>query len=427
MISTLEDLEIPSISSVVLELIRLATDPEVTVRALATEIKRDPGLSARVLQLANSAFFHRGSSIATIDRALALIGVQTMRSIVLGVSVINAVQGHSGDKVSLQPFWRDSLLRACIARALAQETRPNLAQEAYLVGLLQDLGIPLLVQAMPNYGELQEASAGCRARLHALETDRGGLTHAQVIAYLCETWRLPSVLMDPLARHHERPPFRRVAKDVEVLCSIAYIVGSLPVGAEHLESLYDEQLSVFVERSLGCSARRFNGILDGAAIAFESLREPFGDLLPPGCSGDEALNLARNLVFVAEQEAKWLSELDLVVALPTKGQRDALHRMLRALGAANVVLVDSGAAALVACSERRRDMLITSYHLPDMTALELENGLRQRLHMTELRMLVSSMDDFDEVPFSDPGRMKLLREPFNPAALKRCFADLGLS
>lgn len=420
-----EDLEVPSLSTVVVEVIRLAAEPNPNARALASTLKRDPNLSAQVLQLANSALYGQWSSVTTVDRALALIGLNAMKSIVLGVSVVNAVDDAGGDSIDLRSFWRDSLLRACVARELAREVRPKLMEEAYLVGLLQDLGIPMLLSASEAYRAVYKEAGGCRVKLHALESAGGGLTHSRVIAHLCVQWLFPELLTAALSGHHDAPPAGSTQDPALVLSQISYVVGALPLGAEGVQSLSDARLLAFLETSLGCPPGQFDVVLERAAQAFEALRAPFAGLLEPECDAAAAIGVVRGLIQLAQEGSKWFSGLRIVVVESSRVQQTIIDRMLRAMGSPGAHILDTGEAFLARYGELRPDVVVCSYHLSDMSAPELETALRTTEDADNVCFLVVSSDDkTDDSAFRDRRRVALLRKPFKPDALQQSFDGL---
>lgn len=415
-----EDLEIPSLPSAVLEIIQLVSDPNVSVRALGTAVKKDPALTAMVLKLANSSLFHQRSQVSTLDRAVVLIGLNAMRSLVLGVTVIQAVDKGESGGVDLREFWRDSLLRACLARVIAERFDRTLAEEAYLVGLVQDIGIPLLLRVDPTYAERFQQAKGCRQQLEAQERLGGGITHSDVVRRLCEQWRFPELLTEPLAKHHSRPPATQATDPTLTLWQIAYTVGSLPVGATDLQYLHDPELGDFVQQCFGFDRARFEDVLRGGLEAFEEVQDAYSDLLPAGGDAAAALSVARRLVGVAQDTHQWLSNLSVLVVDPSRIQRTITARMLKGMSVSSVHGAESGAEALALCQKSPPDVVTTAFHLTDMTAPEFEAKLREVPELRDLKvLLISSEDKLDSINFVDDGKLETVPKPLRPAELRR--------
>ncbi|TPV95240.1 MAG: HDOD domain-containing protein [Myxococcales bacterium FL481] len=424
-LSQLEDLELPSIPAIVLRVIQLVSDPDVDLKTLCRAVEQDPALASRVLKLANSAFFRQSARVSTLDRALVLIGLNAMRSLVLGVTIMEAVDRSGPDGLDLREFWRDSLLRACIARALAERRHRTLSEEAYLIGLMQDLGIPVLLKTDPTYASMLAEAGGCRQRLHRIETDAGALSHSQVIDHLAHAWSFPEVLRAPLADHHERPAAEHAKDATTALHQIAYVVGSIPVGAVQLDALYDPNLAEFTETCFGLDRVRFEQTLQSGLDAFESLRQPFADLLPDACDAASALSLARELISVAQDATQLVSKLRILIVEPSKVQRRVIHGMLQSMGAQDIRQAETGHQAIELCEADPPDVITVALHLPDMQAASLEAKLRSHPDTREIKVLViSSAPDIQRDAFVDQDQLAAIAKPVRVPALRRGLAGL---
>lgn len=421
----LEDLEFPSIPAIVLRVIQLVSDPNVDLKTLRRAVEQDPALTSRVLKLANSAFFHQNAQVSTLDRALVLIGLNAMRSLVLGVTVIEAVDRSGPDGVDLREFWRDSLLRACIARALAERRHRMLTEEAYLVGLMQDLGIPVLLNADAGYSAKLADAGGCRLRLHRIETTAGGFTHSQVVDHLAKAWSFPELLRVPLASHHVRPTAEHTDDPTTALHQMAYVVGSIPVGAVQLDALYDPALVDFTEKCFGLDRVRLEQTLQSGLDAFEALRQPFADLLPETCDAASALSLARELIGVAQEAAQLLSKLRVVIVEPSKVQRRVITGMLQSMDVRDIRQAENAQEALEMCQADAPDVITTALHLPDMEASAFEAQLRSHPITRGVKVLViSSTPDIRRDAFVDQSQLGAIAKPVRVPALRRGLTGL---
>jgi diguanylate cyclase (GGDEF)-like protein len=199
-------LRLPSPPQALARVIQAASDPTVPVVALARAVSSDAGLSVQLLRMVNSSMYNRGSRIATVDRAVAILGNRSLRNLALCVAVQNCVRGGMG-KFDLDGFWEDSLRRAVAARMLA-ESFPQAdvdPVEAFTFGLLQDLGVVALVQTAP---ERAEAWMAGRARMaedrRRTELEVFGMAHDDIAESLINAWSLPAELAMPM-RHHHHP------------------------------------------------------------------------------------------------------------------------------------------------------------------------------------------------------------------------------
>ena len=171
---------------------------------LAELVRREPALAARVLTVANSAAFHGSGELRSLKQSLQVLGVRTLHSIAASIAVREAFAAlpcaRAGD---FDGFWRHSLMVAELAQAIAVETAHADPEEAYLAGLLHDVGELLLLGGLQaDYGKLLVDAAGAEVTLTALEQAALQTDHAAVGAWLVERWRLPSFTADALLFHH---------------------------------------------------------------------------------------------------------------------------------------------------------------------------------------------------------------------------------
>jgi diguanylate cyclase (GGDEF)-like protein len=195
---------LPTLPAVALQVLELTRDPNVTVSKLAKLVQADASLAAKVLRTVNSSFFGLPSPCAKIDRALTMMGLNTIKSLVLGFTLVEAAKGVPGDAgLDLVKHWRRALYAAAASRHFATMTGSCDADEAFTASMLQDIGMLACIVAIPKeYGE-----ALCQAGVEhetCLEQERRGLgfDHTQVGAALARSWRLPEHLASTIEHHH---------------------------------------------------------------------------------------------------------------------------------------------------------------------------------------------------------------------------------
>lgn len=204
------------------------TDETASTEDLALLVKREPGLAARILTVANSAAFRSGGGLRSVQQSLQVLGTRLLRSI----AACLAVQGAFARMPLAQPddlagFWRHSLFVAELARAIAAEVGHADGEEAYLAGLLHDVGELLLLGGLgTRYGTLL-AQAGEEGDLPALE--RAALTtdHAAVGGWLVDAWQLPSFMADAIVFHHHPADEVRGADTLTRIVWAAHAAGEL--------------------------------------------------------------------------------------------------------------------------------------------------------------------------------------------------------
>lgn len=201
-LSRLSDL--PSLPKVVDRLLSLSVT-EASTREFADLIAMDQGLSAKVLRLVNSAFYSLRSPVSSIRHASSLLGVRTLKSLALSVSVINLFKKKTP---SFDPFlfWRHALSVALAGPRIAQRLSFALADDVYITGLLHDVGIALLVQHFAeDYHRLSPPSEEGTPAAIARECETFGCAHPEVGFRVATAWRLPPLVSSGLRFHHTEP------------------------------------------------------------------------------------------------------------------------------------------------------------------------------------------------------------------------------
>ncbi|MCE4553516.1 HDOD domain-containing protein [Roseateles cellulosilyticus] len=198
-------LQLPSVPRVVRRLISQLRDPATSIVEVVDELEQEPQLAARTLRIANSPYYCGRRSLASLKDAVAIIGTDTLRTLVISgglEAVFVAVPG-----VNLRQFWLDATLTAKAARSLARLAGGD-GEAAFLAGLLHNVGHLILCQAFAD--RLPAVLAGSRqARgraLAALEHEACGLDHAQVSAAWLDELGFPTAVIDAVARHLEADP-----------------------------------------------------------------------------------------------------------------------------------------------------------------------------------------------------------------------------
>jgi len=180
---------LPAQPPVAMRVLWLCDDPTTNARSLSESVELDPVLTARVLRLANSAFYGVRAAVGNVPRAVTVIGFSTVRAV--------AATSLSGvGPAAPRGFWHHAAAVAGAAQLIAHLFGMP-ANDAFVAGLLHDLGIGLLDLAVPGaWDELAAAGGGAAAERAAF-----GIGHADAAARVLTAWRLPSTLCEAVARH----------------------------------------------------------------------------------------------------------------------------------------------------------------------------------------------------------------------------------
>ena len=195
--------ELPSLPAVFIKVNEAIEDPKSSMRDIAEIISCDQSLSARLLRLANSAFFGFFSKVDTISQAVTIIGTKQLRDLILATSVIQVFKDISTDLVDIKSFWEHSIGCGIASRLLASYQNEINVEHFFVAGLLHDIGRLILYWKNPEQMKdiLFRASENDKL-LHQVEREVMGYNHAEVGGLLLRQWQLPGNLEDPVKYHH---------------------------------------------------------------------------------------------------------------------------------------------------------------------------------------------------------------------------------
>jgi HD-like signal output (HDOD) protein/nitrogen-specific signal transduction histidine kinase len=202
----IESINLPSIPHVLVRFLSMVDDDHASITELATLVGQDPALSARFLTVANSPALCRGTGIKSLDQCLVTLGTRLARTLATCLAIQSVFSRTSGDpQYDFSGFWGHSLQVAEQARAIAVKTNYPDVEEAYLAGLLHDIGQLLLLGGVGDrYGELLQLRID-EAVLCDIEEPILGTDHAVVGAWLIDQWKLSSFMSDAILFHHRAP------------------------------------------------------------------------------------------------------------------------------------------------------------------------------------------------------------------------------
>ncbi|GAB1399207.1 HDOD domain-containing protein [Aminivibrio sp.] len=241
--------DIKSFPQFVVETMRKLNDPDSSAQDVAASLSRDEGLVIRTLKLANSAAYGISREISSLTEAIALLGYKNISNIVLSASVYTvmdkALSGYALDRGTL---WRHSLTVAYASRFIAQRTGRTPPEEAYVSGLLHDIGKVVLNDYVRfGYGIILRLVEDENVSFLDAEHRVLGFDHAAVGALLVEKWNLPEAYKYAVAHHHTpndlKDPRYQAGVDVVHLANSLCLMLGVGLGADGLQNyLYPEVL-----------------------------------------------------------------------------------------------------------------------------------------------------------------------------------------
>ena len=221
LLKALENL--PSLPQVVLRVNAMVQDPKTQTRDLSRIIEMDVALVARILKLVNSAFFGLRSQVGNIPDAVSTLGFDILHRITLSLSVINAM-----GRLRQNPghwLWPHAIRTAVFCEYLARKSGLCRSDDAFVAGLLHDIGLMLLARCMPElFIRLEKAAKEQQKPFFVLEsTLTPGFSHATLGAVMADRWFLPPSLGEAIAHHH-RFPEDREASNLTLLVHVANVL-----------------------------------------------------------------------------------------------------------------------------------------------------------------------------------------------------------
>jgi putative nucleotidyltransferase with HDIG domain len=197
---------VPSLPTLYQEIVQALRSPDTSLSAIGTIIGRDPGMTAKILQLVNSAFFGLGRPIASPAQAVSFLGLDTVRALVLSVAVFQQFDPKKVHAFRLETLWTHSLSVGTLAKtiATAENAVNSIREESLLAGLLHDIGKLILVANLPQEYDAAQALA-IRERLCVTDAQRQvfGSSHPEIGAYLLRLWGIPDEVVEAVAFHHQ--------------------------------------------------------------------------------------------------------------------------------------------------------------------------------------------------------------------------------
>lgn len=227
---------IATLPEVTMKIIKLVEDPESTAQDLNKVISNDPALGARILKVVNSAFYGLPGQIGSINRAIVLLGLNAVKNIAIAASLAKLFRGGKiAPNFDARDLWTHSIATATATRLLSNKCGLGLPDEAFLAGLIHDIGIMVEIQARrPQFIEaLSKVEAeGCSLR--EAEFACIGATHEMFGAGLCKLWKFPVSFQYVTGFHHHPMDLAEKNRALSCLVHVAdSIAGRMELGFAH--------------------------------------------------------------------------------------------------------------------------------------------------------------------------------------------------
>lgn len=225
---------IATLPEITLKIIQLVEDPTSTAQDLHNVIAKDPALCTRILKVVNSAFYGLPGQIGSINRAIVLLGLNAVKNIAIAASLAKLFKGGQiSAQFSARDLWLHSVAVGTATKMQADKLKLGLSDEAFLAGLIHDVGVMVMLQFDRN--KLIEVvnktvAAGPNADMMTNEVEVFGATHQDFGAALCEKWKFPRTFGFVTGYHH-RP--LELPEENRTLACMVYVADRLAYGLKN--------------------------------------------------------------------------------------------------------------------------------------------------------------------------------------------------
>jgi putative nucleotidyltransferase with HDIG domain len=220
---------LPTLPTVISKMIELVDNPRTDTKTLAKLISHDQSLTARILKLANSAYYGFSREISTVDTAIIVMGFNAVKEMGLSLSVFDTFKNiGSIDSFDVNKYWEHSVACGVAAKHMAKEFHLPEPGEVFVAGLLHDIGKMIIIQYLPNeFNEINSLMVEKDIDYSEAELEVIGITHGEIGALIAERWHLPKRISTCIRHHHtpqNAPNYTQEAAVIELSDMICHRV-----------------------------------------------------------------------------------------------------------------------------------------------------------------------------------------------------------
>jgi putative nucleotidyltransferase with HDIG domain len=244
---------LPSLPSLYVEIMEALQSPNSSLKEVGKIISKDIGMTAKILQMVNSAFFGLSKQVSDPSQAVNLLGIETIKSLVLSIQIFSQFDQEKCPSFSLDRLWNHSMLTGSFAKLIAKEEdqEVSIVWDSYTAGMLHDLGkLMLSTNSYEQYQSVLSVAENETRSIWEVEQEMFGISHAEVGAYLIGLWGLRDSIVEAIAYHHS--PDRCVGREFAPLTAV-HVADALTLKgrdnqlgetASHVDSNYLAQIGV---------------------------------------------------------------------------------------------------------------------------------------------------------------------------------------
>lgn len=421
---------LPSPKGAALQVLNLCKKDDVTNQEVAHAIQADPALSARLIKLANSPLAHQVRPIVSVVDAVTVLGLNTVRQIVLGLSLVESSRNLSCRNFDYDHFWSHSLLRAIAVKSLASVRYPGLIpeEEIFVLGLLADVGSLALATVYPQEFSIILGKNPARSYAVQVELERAafGFEHNQLSREMFVDWRMPNVFHESIL-HFEEPALSKSAEgSVEWkllnLMHVADFFSRVCLATNHGGEKMMSKL-VFKAAKLGVETDVLSTYGDKVVAEWHEWSALFRIKVvevPPIDKLLESIPFAPDPSDIGDipQAPKSHFKLRVLLADDERAILMVLKLLLDAAGH-TVALAQNGIEALEKVREFKPQLIITDWMMPQMDGITFCRELRRNPEWRNIYVFIlTALESTDRlVEAFEAGADDYMSKPINPRVL----------
>jgi putative nucleotidyltransferase with HDIG domain len=263
--------DLPTLPSVFLTVNKMLSDPRTSAVDVGQAVSSDQVIASKILKLANSAFYGFAGKVNTVSHAIAVLGFSATKNVVLTTSVLSTLNLKKPiEGFSLAAFWKHSAAVGAIAKLAAMEFYPQKREEAFVAGLLHDIGkLVLAICAPEDFAKAVNLAASKNCLFIDAEEEILGINHTDIAAMVNERWNLPAEIATVVINHHKSiEDSGEFAKLVAVVKLADVLARGLQLGFACDNSMPIIENNVF--ESLMITQRKLDAILEASQEALQS-------------------------------------------------------------------------------------------------------------------------------------------------------------
>jgi diguanylate cyclase (GGDEF)-like protein len=221
---------LPTLPGIAAKLLQAFQKENPDINEIGEILSTDPPLSTKVLKIVNSSFYSLPSKITSVNHAIKLLGINSVKNLALSFSLVNKFNNKVSKTIDHALFWKDSLIGAIAVKLIGEKIIKSFSDDIFFLGLLQNIGFFTLSCCMPKQYDLVMAQFHKNGfQIYEVESQSLGFNHMEIGEYLTKTWGLPDTFYTPIGYHHCPQSLKSARDDIHTLTKVL-----------HLSSLYIE-------------------------------------------------------------------------------------------------------------------------------------------------------------------------------------------